>query len=80
MTELINGINHVPQVHILYNGVSNNIDMTSLDVGDLSTDTQIREAIASYLEVPNSKMANYQVDRSPSGDVTLRPQASFGTG
>ena len=77
MTDLI-GVTHVPQVHILYGGLSNNIDMSSLDVGDISTDTQIREAVAAYLEVPNSKMANYEVDRSPSGDVTLRPQANFG--
>jgi hypothetical protein len=66
-------------IHIRYEGQSIDLSMRQLDVGDLSTDDQVREAVATHLGVPRNKLAAFAVDRNAeSGDLTLRPQAVFG--
>jgi hypothetical protein len=68
-----------PKLHIRYEGQSFEYSLRQFDIGDQSTDTQIKEAVATSLEVPVSKLANYAVDKEPStGNITLRPNASFG--
>ena len=68
-----------PALHIRYEGRSIDIPLTDLDVGDISTDEQVKTAAANYLSIPVNKLAAFQVDRSPdTGDLTLRPQAIFG--
>ncbi len=67
------------QVHIRYEGNSYDATFADLDVGDLSTDAEIRQAVARHLNAPASKLSNFAVDRNVStGDITLRPQATFG--
>lgn len=67
------------QVHIRYEGQSLDVDLDGLDVGDLSSDEQIRQAIATHLNAPPAKLQNFQIDRNhDTGDLTLRPQAVFG--
>jgi hypothetical protein len=67
------------QLHIRYNGESIDVPLADLDIGDISTEQQIRSAAAEHLGFPVSKLAAYQVDRNTeTGDVTLRPQAIFG--
>lgn len=65
------------RVHIMWDGETFDIDFNSLDIGDQSSDTEVREAVASYLDVPVPKIASYTVDRTEV-DFTLRPQAVFG--
>jgi hypothetical protein len=68
-----------PQLHVLWEGVTHDIDLASLDVGDLSTDTQVRNAVADYLEVVPAKLSNATIDRNAqTQDITLRPNAVFG--
>lgn len=68
-----------PQVHIRYNGESRDVTFGDLDIGDLSTEAEIRSAAARFFEVPASKFANFAIDRNAeTGDLTLRPQAVFG--
>ena len=74
------------QIHIRYEGQSMDItaDQRDLDIGDLSTDAQIIDAVGLHLEneghaEARRKLANFTIDRNAeSGDVTLRPQAVFG--
>ena len=67
------------EVHVRYEGQSMDFSMIDLDVGDLSTDQQIRRAVAGALDQPATKFDNFMLDRNAeSGDVTLRPQAVFG--
>jgi hypothetical protein len=74
------------QIHIRYEGVSMDMDLDQrdLDVGDLSTDEQVIDAVALHLENEGyadarRKLANFNIDRNEtSGDMTLRPQAVFG--
>jgi len=66
------------EVHVRYEGRSLDITFDDLDVGELSTDAEIRRNVANFLEVPTQKLANFSIDKSEDGDVTLRPQAVFG--
>lgn len=67
------------QVHVMYEGRSLDMRFEDLDVGELSTDSNIRTAVAEALSVPSTKLANFTIDRNEeSGEITLRPQASFG--
>lgn len=65
-------------VHIRYEGRSWDFAASTIDVGDGSTDGQIREAVASHLEVPVGKMAQFMIDKSP-GNITISPAATFGS-
>ena len=69
----------IPMLHVRYDGGSHDVPLTEVDLGNVSTDAQIREAAATHLSVPLSKLAGYAVDRNTdTGDITLRPQAVFG--
>lgn len=66
-------------VHIRYDGRSIDLPLQQLDLGDLSSDRQVRHAVANHLGQPTEKFANFVVDRNKTtGDITLRPQAVFG--
>lgn len=68
-----------PEVHIRFEGRSYDTSFADLDIGDLSSDAEVREKVAAHLEAPPAKLANYEVDRNEeTGDITLRPQAVFG--
>jgi len=66
------------QLHVRHDGHSYDFQFTDLDIGDLSTDSQIRQAAASALGVTPTKLANFSIDRAANGEITLRPQAVFG--
>ena len=68
-----------PQIHVRFEGRSIDINLNDLDVGVLSNDTQIREAVANHLGVPVAKLQAFAVDRNTqTGHMTLRPEAVFG--
>jgi hypothetical protein len=69
-----------PVAHVRFAGRSFDISLSAMDLGVLSADGQIRRAIARYLDVPEHKLDAYVVDRHPNGNVTLRPEAVFGSG
>jgi hypothetical protein len=66
-------------VHVRYDGRSVDLPFHNLDLGDLSSDREVRTAVANRLNQPVRKFDHYTVDRNKrSGDITLRPQAIFG--
>ena len=76
-----NGVmNHVgPQLHIRFEGRSIDVPLNELDVGVLSNDNQIREAVAANMGVPVAKLRAFAIDRNQAtGEMTLRPEAVFG--
>ena len=83
MNELLDNVirntetNRGPQIHVRFQGRSFDIPLAEVDIGALSTDEQVKSAVANHLEVPNSKLSAFVVDRSESGDLTLRPDAVF---
>lgn len=65
--------------HIMYDGQTYDVNMDDLDVGVLSTDQEIRNAISEKEGIPLNKINRYQIDRNEeTGNVTLRPEAVFG--
>jgi len=68
-----------PTLHLRFDGTSSDIPLHELDVGNLSSDAQIRSAVAEHVGIPLPKLQAYVVDRNAqTGDITLRPDAVFG--
>ena len=70
--------NEVHVVHIRFEGRSLDIPLPELDLGPLSSDADIKRAVAVHLEVPEVKFRDYVVDRHETGNLTVRPAAVFG--
>ena len=72
-------IQHEEQmVHVRFEGQSWDIACAILDVGAMSSDRDVRRALAHYFEVPVRKFAPYVVERHANGNITVRPEAIFG--
>ena len=67
-------INESPVLHIRYDGRSFDIPLSDLDVGSMSSDTDVKRALAGYLNVPEAKFRDYPVDRHDTGNVTVAPK------
>jgi len=65
-------------LHLRYEGRSLDIPLEDLDVGTLSSDRDVKQALAGYLDMPVGKLRYYVVDRHQTGNMTVRPQAVFG--
>jgi hypothetical protein len=65
-------------LHVRFEGRSLDVPLSVLDVGSLSTDSEIKRSLAGYLEVPEGKLRHYVVDRHETGNLTVRPEAVFG--
>lgn len=65
-------------VHIRFEGRSLDIPQGDLDVGPASSDNDIKRALAAHLEVPQSRLRDYIIDRHDTGNMTVRPEAVFG--
>ncbi len=68
----------VPVVHIRFQGKSWDIPVNELDLGGLSNDDQVRNAVAGYLNVPVADLRFYVIERHANGNLTIRPEAVFG--
>jgi len=83
------------QVHILYNGNTEDINLEDLipvadrpglglddnhelTASELNGD-QIKRALANHYDKPLEEFNELQVDIHKSGDITIRPDAVFGT-
>ncbi len=67
-----------PVLHIRFDGRSLDILLADLDVGALSADREVKQAVAAYLDVAVDKFRHYVVDRHNTGNLTIRPEAVFG--
>ncbi len=65
-------------VHLRYDGRSFDVSERQLGVQSGSSDGEIRRSVARHLGVDPTKLRNYVVDRSPSGDLIFRPEAVYG--
>jgi hypothetical protein len=65
-------------IHIRFEGRSLDVALDTLDVGQFSSDAEIKRALARHLEVPEAKFRDYVVDRHETGNMTVRPEAVFG--
>ena len=65
-------------VHIRFEGRSLDVPLGNLDVGVTSSDHEVKLALARHLEVPETKLRDYVIDRHDTGNLTVRPEAVFG--
>jgi hypothetical protein len=65
-------------VHIRFEGHSYDIPETQLGVTNGMNDTTVKERLAKYFEVKGDRFQTYVVDRRPSGDLIIRPEAVYG--
>jgi len=65
-------------VHIRFEGKSQDIPVSELDIGQTSTDEQIKNAVANFLDVGVERLENYAIEHHENGNFTVRPEAVFG--
>ncbi len=66
------------RLHIRFEGRSWDILSRDLDVSPMSTDEQVRRALANYFDVALGKFRVYVIERHENGNITVRPEAVFG--
>lgn len=76
MTEIIP--DNAPRLHVRFEGRSWNLLLSDLDLGPLSSDDEVRHALARYLDVPPGSFKVYVVEHHGNGNITVRPEAVFG--
>lgn len=69
---------NVPWLHIRFEGRSYDVPLSDLDLGPMSTDEAVRNALAGYLDVSARDLSRYVVERHANGNLTVRPEAVFG--
>ena len=65
-------------VHIRFEGRSYDMTETQLGVMAGMNDTAVKERLAQHLDVSQARLQSYVVDRRPSGDLIIRPEAVYG--
>lgn len=66
-------------LHIRHEGRSVDVRMEDVDLGDLSSEQEVRQAAATYFGQPVEKFNAMMIERNQeTGDITMRPQAIFG--
>jgi hypothetical protein len=65
-------------VHVRFEGRSYDLLEMKLGVVALMSDTQIFDRLAEHFDVSRDRFEFYVVDRSPSGDLIVRPEAVYG--
>lgn len=65
-------------VHIRFEGRSYDLVEIQLGVTATMNDTAIKERLAQHFDVASDRFQPYVVDRRPSGDLIIRPEAVYG--
>ncbi len=65
-------------IHIRYDGMSYDVEEREIGLRGEMGELQVRRAVASYLDVNYDQVEKLVLERSPGGDILLRPEAVFG--
>ncbi len=65
-------------IHVRFEGRSFDFIETQIGVVASMTDAQVVEQLAHHFDVAQSRFTAYVVDRTPTGDVIIRPEAVYG--
>jgi hypothetical protein len=65
-------------VHIRFEGRSLDMAETQLGITTNMNDVAVKERVSRHLDVHVNRLAEYVVDRRPSGDLIIRPEAVYG--
>jgi hypothetical protein len=65
-------------VHIRFEGRSLDVAETQLGITATMNDVAVKERVSQHLDVHTNRLTAYVVDRRPSGDLIIRPEAVYG--
>jgi hypothetical protein len=65
-------------VHVRFEGHSYDIAENQLGVTAGMSDVAVKERVARHLDINSDRFQPYVVDRRPSGDTIVRPEAVYG--
>ncbi|BAY63136.1 MULTISPECIES: hypothetical protein [Calothrix] len=65
-------------VHIRFEGRSVDVTETQLGINAGMNDVAVKEQVARHLDVNRDRLETYIIDRRPSGDLIIRPEAVYG--
>jgi hypothetical protein len=65
-------------VHIRFEGKSLDRSETQLGITPGMNDAAVKERVSQHLDVNVNRLSAYVIDRRPSGDVIIRPEAVYG--
>jgi len=67
-----------PKIHVRHDGVSRDLNIADLNIAADTPDTEVKMAVANWIDVEEDSFQKYVVERHENGDMTLRPEAVFG--
>lgn len=65
-------------VHIRFEGRSLDVTEAQLQIAADMNDLAVKERVSRLLDVHVNRLSGYIVDRRPSGDTIIRPEAVYG--
>ncbi|HEY9699044.1 MAG TPA: hypothetical protein V6D10_17405 [Trichocoleus sp.] len=65
-------------VHIRFEGRSIDLSETQLGITTGMNDVAVKERVSRHLDVHANRLVEYVIDRRPSGDLIIRPEAVYG--
>ena len=65
-------------LHVRYAGRSYDFADRQVDVKAAFSDDEIKNRVAGELDLSVDQLEGYVIDRSPTGDVIVRPEAVYG--
>ncbi|MGJ5673507.1 MAG: hypothetical protein ACR9NN_07855 [Nostochopsis sp.] len=65
-------------VHIRFEGRSYDVSESQLGLTANMNETAIKQRLAQHFEVQLNRFESYVIDRRPSGDLIVRPEAVYG--
>jgi len=65
-------------IHIRFEGRSLDIAENQLGITAGMNDVAVKERVSQHLDVRVNRLSAYVVDRRPSGDLIIRPEAVYG--
>lgn len=65
-------------VHVRFEGRSFDVAENILGITRQTSDTAVKERLGQHLDISQERLNDYVIDRRPSGDVIIRPEAVYG--
>jgi hypothetical protein len=65
-------------VHIRFEGRSLDVTEAQLQLTNGMSDRSVKEQVCRHLDISSDRLTAYVIDRRPSGDLIIRPEAVYG--
>ena len=65
-------------VHVRFEGRSYDLRESQLGIKENMNDSVIKERLAHHFDVGSDRFNSYVLDKRPSGDLIVRPEAVYG--